>query len=251
MCCMPNTARIHSSQEGNHQGAPRPGGSAPEGRNPLWGFSVGNKMAHARERAFPVLSSSCFRNKQADPAQTPLSSTDGRLGNTESLPDYRLRRSPVSPATCRLYCHLPGVSWELEHQGWPATKYREKSDQCHEVRLTPGCWGQREGGTCGDEPANPTLPASPPALPSALLPHEQVISFPSENGAVSEAHLQDDTWNCEMVTMKMYLRGARHAIEKLGRQTHGPSAATPLPLPTAHTARDPGCPSTGSLSFSP
>lgn len=53
------------------------------------------------------------------------------------------------------------------------------------------------------------------------------------------------------LTMKMYLRGAGHAIEKLGQQTHSPSAATPLPLPTTRTARDPGCPSTRSLSFSP
>lgn len=108
----------------------------PRVGTPSGASRLGNKMAHVRERALPVLSSSCFLNKQADPAQTPLSSTDGRLGNTESLPDYRLCRSPVSPATCRLYCHLSGVSWELEHQGWPATKYRGKSDQCHEVRLT-------------------------------------------------------------------------------------------------------------------
>ena len=195
-------------------------------------------MAHARERAFPVLSSSCFRNKQADPAQTPLSSTDGRLGNTESLPDYRLRRSPVSPATCRLYCHLPGVSWELEHQGWPATKYREKSDQCHEVRLTPRCWGQREGGTCGDEPANPTLPASPPALPSALLPHEQVISFPSENEAVSEAHLQDDPWNCEMVNYENVPERSRTCHREAGTTNAQPECShTSPPAHNTHSQR--------------
>ena len=154
----------------------------PRVRTPSRASQLGNKMAHARGWAFPGPSSSCFLNKQADPAQTPLSSTDGRLENTESLPDYRLCRSPVSPATCRLHRLLSGVSWELEHQGWPATKYREKSDQRHEARLTARCWGPREGGTCGDGLAKPTLPASPPALSSALLPQDQVIFFHLKTG---------------------------------------------------------------------
>ena len=47
---IPSTARIRSSQERNHQGAPRPGGSAPKGRNPFRGFSVG-KQNGTREGA--------------------------------------------------------------------------------------------------------------------------------------------------------------------------------------------------------
>ena len=137
MRSIPSAAQVHSSKEGNHQGAPRPAGRAPKGRNPSpekpGTSQLGNEMAHIRGRTLPGLSSSCFLNKQADPAQTPLSSTDGRLQNTELLPNYRLRRSPISPATCRLRRRLSEVSWESEHWGlgWPPTNYTEELNQCH------------------------------------------------------------------------------------------------------------------------
>lgn len=67
VCCIPNTARIHSSQERNHQGAPGLEQSALRVGTPLGLLSWENKMAHARERAFPVLSSSCFRNSSETP----------------------------------------------------------------------------------------------------------------------------------------------------------------------------------------
>lgn len=81
----------------------------PRVGTPSGASQLGNKMAHARERAFPVLSSSCFRNKQADPAQTPLSSTDGRLGNTVSS---RLQIAPKPGITCYMQTLLP-LAWSL------------------------------------------------------------------------------------------------------------------------------------------
>lgn len=121
MRSIPSAAQVHSSKEGNHQGAPRPAGRAPEGRSPSpekpRTSQLGNEMAHIRGRTLPVLSGSCFLNKKADPAQTPRSSTDGRLENTELLPDYRLCPSPISPATRRLCRCSSEASWESEHQG--------------------------------------------------------------------------------------------------------------------------------------
>lgn len=74
---------------------------------------LGNEMTHARGQTFPLLSSSCFLNKQTEPTQTLLYSTDGSLENTKLLPNYRLCRSPVSPASMQtllpLAWSLPGV----------------------------------------------------------------------------------------------------------------------------------------------
>lgn len=192
----------------------------------LWGFSVGKQNGTRKERAFPVLSSSCFRNKQADPAD-PVSSTWALGKNTESLPDYRLRQAPYhllhadSTATC---LESPG-SWNIRAGLPPST---ERSQISYEVRLTPRCWGQREGGTCGDEPVNPTLPASPSPAISAL-PHEQVISFPSETRLLVKPIYRMTLGTVRWLTMKMYLRGADMPPRSWDDKRTARSAATSSP----------------------
>lgn len=105
---------LPSNKEGKHQGAPsawRPGSQSWTHLLRSPGTSqLGNEMTHTRGQTFPLLNSSCFLNKQTEPTQTLLYSTDGSLENTKLLANYRLCRSPVSPASMQTL--LP-LAWSL------------------------------------------------------------------------------------------------------------------------------------------
>lgn len=82
---------------------------------------LGNEMTHTRGQTFPLLSSSCFLNKQTEPTQTLLYSTDGSLKTQDCFQTTDCAEAPYHLLACRLFCHLPGVS-------------RESGITCHQLQ---------------------------------------------------------------------------------------------------------------------